>query len=226
MVTVIIANGKGGCGKTTIAHHLCQYADQEGIKVFAVDADEQHTLYRRCCGDKAEPSSETNVRRFGDLGRVSYQPKKYVLPKKAKGIELVIVDAKGDQGLPVGPTAPDYVVIPIDGNDAAREAKITMQSGLALGAKVILVLNNITVSGPQMANRIRQMRTLKLPKGASFAATELPTHRDIKATQDMCEPAWTCDPYGSAGSLAMKELCDELLNAMGFTSNDEEASNG
>ena len=46
LATIVLANAKGGCGKTTSALHLSVAFADAGFATLAVDADAQHTLSR------------------------------------------------------------------------------------------------------------------------------------------------------------------------------------
>jgi chromosome partitioning protein len=48
MLSILVANSKGGCGKTTIATHLAAYFALAGKAVALVDADPQHSALRWC----------------------------------------------------------------------------------------------------------------------------------------------------------------------------------
>jgi chromosome partitioning protein len=58
MKTLVVANQKGGVGKSAIATHLAFLSAEQGHRVLAVDIDSQGTMSRNLCGDAELPAGQ------------------------------------------------------------------------------------------------------------------------------------------------------------------------
>jgi len=90
--------GKGGGGKTTLAHSLIKYATDKGLKVVALDADSNLSLYAQV-ERRREYFSDNNMQDdYPIVETVSSNMKTGVtdyVQRKAKGYDLCIVDTAG-----------------------------------------------------------------------------------------------------------------------------------
>ncbi len=107
MKKLLIATGKGGSGKTTLARNLAALAAQEGLDVAIIDTDAQRTLSKWW----------SNRQKIGGVPAISlYQADLNQVAEAISDLthDLVIVDTPPvvDAGMAATVKACDYVLIP------------------------------------------------------------------------------------------------------------------
>lgn len=201
---ILLANLKGGCGKTTFAHHLAVRAAELGASVLVIDTDQQGDLYRRLCNQQHR--DEERLAFCWDKrteSEVVYSPGEWFEDGKHK---LIIVDTKPAAELPTGPRDPDVIIIPIDGLDAALNANETVGASPE-SAKVLLVRNGTNEGGKRMAHAFAELGGYE---GVEACPTVVPRGGAIKRTSITCKAAWK-DAYKGRDSAALYEACEWLL---------------
>lgn len=205
MRTILVANHKGGCGKTTLAHHVSVRADERGAKVLAVDTDRQGDLYRRLASQD-ERSSDRPPKTFGKTGIVIYDPGGGGV--QTEGRTLRVIDTPPSASL--AKDTVDVIVVPIDGIDAALNANETVADALELKARMVILLRNGTGEGGVRFHRKFAELEQGLPDGVIVCPIELPRGDAIKRTSTTNRPAWQ-DPYKGAAATAMRDAVDWML---------------
>lgn len=103
MKKILIANPKGGSGKTTLSTNLAGYFASQGIKVCLLDLDKQQS------------SNGWLNRRPGDLPKITGAKNNSALAKK-KNVEIAIIDSpagiRGDK-LSEAVKEADWVIVPM-----------------------------------------------------------------------------------------------------------------
>ncbi|MFC4727463.1 AAA family ATPase [Coralloluteibacterium thermophilus] len=129
MRTILVANSKGGAGKTTVATHLAGHAAVEGRRSVLVDADPQRSSWRWC---ERRAGLETAVLPVdGQRGTWRQQ-----IPADA---EQVVIDARaGALGPDLQPFLrhADAVVVPVLPSMIDLEATVPFLDSLARHARV------------------------------------------------------------------------------------------
>jgi CobQ/CobB/MinD/ParA family nucleotide binding protein len=206
MRTILLANLKGGCGKTTIAFHLAVAADGAGYRVTAIDTDRQGDLYRHLTHSPERALDRPPVR-YGNRSSVMYAPGGGASGATASGVDLVIVDTAPAASVP---SILDVVIVPIDGPNAALNANEIVSDALDRGARrVVLVKNGIKAGGKDFAKEFYELG-IGAPAGVVVCPVELPFGPCIKRTSHTNRPAWS-DPYQGPDAKAMHRLCSWTL---------------
>lgn len=211
MLIFMLANFKGGCGKTTIGHHIAVWAAEHGKRVLVIDTDKQGNLYRRMAKLDHNPQDRPPVK-WAEGCVCIYSPAGWALPKDAaKHFDVVILDTPPGEDFPACPKGvkANIVVIPIDGIDAALGANETVANALDSEAEtVVIVKNGVEEGGKRFKQEFANM-TDGLPENVLVAPVEVPRGDGIKRTQKTCKPAWS-DVYKGGDTKRMRELCDWL----------------
>lgn len=205
MLIVAFVNFKGGSGKTTLAHHFAVAGSEEGLRVLAVDTDEQADLYRRLASLRDHPEDRPPVKWApGCLGL--YSPGEWVLPQPS--FDLVVVDSAPKRGLPSGPI-PHVVVVPIDGWDAGLNANDTVARALDAGVRLVILVRNGTAEGGRKF--VREFAHLGDGGQVVVCDVDVPRAASIKRSAYTCKAAWR-DPFKEAGSKRILAACRWLLH--------------
>ncbi len=212
MRTIILANVKGGCGKTTLAHHLAHAAAEQEKRVLAVDTEPQGDLYRRLAKQLHRDVARAPVAWAKGCLCVYSAPPAYTRASwqpPAEPYDLAVVDTAPINDLPQGP-APTVVVIPIDSIDAGLNANDAARNALAAGAKlVVLVRNQIVSAGASYRKNFRDLGD-DLPDGVVLCDVDLPYAKSILDTGASCVPAWK-GVYKDDGARSIREACMWIL---------------
>ncbi len=212
MVTALVANFKGGCGKTTICHHVAVRASERGIRVLAIDTDRQGNLYRRLLSD-AGNLLDRPPEEWAPGCTVVYSPEAWALPDRAEtSWDLVLVDSAPGHEPPEGPT-PELLLVPVDGVDAAMNANETLAWAIESGVGVTMIVFNGIGEGGKTQARIFNQISESLPKGVQVADTKIPRGNGIKRSALDCRPAWK-DIWQGRDARQIAAFCDELLDAL------------
>ncbi len=207
MRSIMTAGNKGGSGKSSIAHHIAVRAAERDFRVLVIDTDRQADLYRRLVTDEGNtadcPPAEWEA---GCV--VSYSPDAYDIPTAAD-FDLMVIDTAPSRELPEGP-APDLIVVPIDGVDAARNANETVAEARDRKVPVLIVFNGIGEGGKRHARQFDRVRE-SLPDGVDALVEEIPRTGAIKRTAVTCEPAWR-DIWKGRDVQRLRQVCDDLLD--------------
>lgn len=209
---ISFASNKGGCGKSTLAHHLAVRAKERRLHVLAIDTDRQAGFYRRLLGDDAN-LLDCPVEEWAPGCHVAVMPEKYALPDDAeRRYDLVIIDTPPSRFLPEGPP-PEIVVIPVDGAEAARNANETLAAVREQGvAMAFIILNGIDEGGKRHARELDPIRE-NLPEGVTVLPGFIPRGGSIKRAEMHCRPSWA-DPWPDKATTVLRAFCDAILDAM------------
>jgi cellulose biosynthesis protein BcsQ len=216
MITLLFANHKGGCGKTTHCHHLCEYLSEHGARVLAIDTDTQGNLYRRLARLEHKPVDCPLVE-WAPGCHCVLLPDAWCLPKGAeRAYDVVLVDTAPGHQLPDGP-APNVVVIPIDGLDAALGASDVVDAvlGGASPAPLVVLLKNGTNEGGKVLQRM--VTDLEAGQGIEICAVEVPRGAAIHRTSKTCRPAWQDTYKGSRDAQTILACCAWLGDRVGVS---------
>lgn len=213
MKVILVANSKGGCGKSMLSSHLAWAAAQQDLRVLAVDTDTQSALFRRLMGDA--PSSAGQQESYDCHGTVVYSPDNVELDEDK--YDVVIIDSKGKDQINelLRDVELDLVVMPVNGTDALREASVTTGEirKVSKTVNIVLVLNQLSIGGSS-ADEMRQLKKQKLPKRVSVLEYEIGTSRSIWTSEEICEPAWR-QVYTDKQSTILQVACWRLLEQVG-----------
>jgi len=176
---IIVANTKGGVGKSTIAVHLAVWLLDHGCDVALLDTDEQETASSWL--SKAEPSLPVYKER---------EPKKLVslIKRLKKNHEFIVCDTEGSYGF-VGtllPSLADLAIVPLQPSEADVDEldKALFHIQVAQESKgtphAVLVLS-MTAPNDAKSNRLR-----KLLKATSVPVAKQ-TLRRLNATRDVAK---------------------------------------
>ncbi len=209
--SIMFANFKGGCGKTTLSHHVAVRAAERGANVLAIDCDRQGDLYRRLVGDEGD-LADMPPAVWSPGSTVIHTPEGWSVPATVKA-DLVVIDTGPALGLPQGPV-PSLVVIPVDGVDAARNANETVAECLDRKvARVVLVMVGVEEAGLKQARRFDELK-MNLPKGVEVLSLRVPRGGSIKRTALSCRPAWS-DVWKGKDAVAISTFADTILDSVG-----------
>lgn len=210
MRILMVSGFKGGCGKTTLAHHLAVRAQERGLRVLAIDTDAQGDLYRRLLGDDAN-LADCPPASWAAGCKVVHSPESWSLPKRAL-FDLIVIDTPARAEPPEGPT-PDMLVVPVDGVDAARNANETIAWARDRRVPATrILLNGVEEGGRRFARRFDAIRA-SAPGGVTVAPLPIPRGGSIKRTALSCLPAWRDMWLGKDAEL-MRATCDEMLTSL------------
>ncbi|MFH1469603.1 MAG: ParA family protein [Pseudomonadota bacterium] len=201
---VMIANRKGGVGKTMLTVHLAWRAVEEGLSVLVLDCDPQGDAYRRLLGSDADMQARPPTS-FGEGGWVVCSPGVFDLPPfpRLYNYDLIVIDAPpSGRGLPEGPPVIE-LLLPVDGLDAARNAVEVAEEALAerRAFAATLVLNKADEGGWDHEDTIRAIEK-HLPEGTTLAPRGIPHAEGIKRSELVARPAWEEAGHG----IAVREL--------------------
>lgn len=207
--TIMLANFKGGCGKTTLSHHLAVRGAERGYRVLAVDTDRQGDFYRRLVGDDGD-LADMPPAEWAEGCAVVHTPEAWHMPDGEW--DVVIVDTGPGLNLPEGPS-PDVVIIPVDGVDAARNSAETLHEALDRNVRLVgLVFVGIAEGGARQAREFERIRE-NLPPGVVPSTIDIPRGGSIKRSALTCRPAWT-DLWRGKDATAILQFCDALYDAV------------
>ncbi len=208
MLTMMFSGFKGGCGKSTLAHHMASRAAETGLRVLVVDTDSQADLYRRLLGDDAN-LADCPPAEWGPGCLAVHSPDAWSLPEQAD-FDLVIIDTPAHTLPPEGP-APMMLVIPIDGVDAARNSNETVAWARERRVPAtLLVLNGVDEGGKRHARQFDRIRE-HLPENVNLFDVPIPRGGSIKRSAASCRPAWK-DMWPGADAVALKGFCDTVIS--------------
>lgn len=217
LLILMLANFKGGCGKTTIGHHIALWAAEHGKRVLVIDTDKQGNLYRRLAKLDHNPQDRPPVEWSKGCWCI-YSPKGWALPKDVeKTFDVVILDSPPGEDFPKCPDGvkANIVVVPIDGIDAALGANETVANALESDAdRVILVKNGCEEGGKRFQREFADMME-GLPENVMVSPVEVPRGEGIKRTSKECRAAWS-DPYKGGDTRSMRALCDWMGSLPGW----------
>lgn len=204
-VTFICGIAKGGTGKTMLALHLAWVAQLRGWRVLFVDTDSQGDGFRRLGGDdeNREPF------RWAPGCEAYASPTTYDVEAIANDFDLIIIDTPPHLGLPPGKPQADLVLLPIDGFDAAFDARETI-ADLPEGAEGWIVLNKTGLAGKRHARILDQLEQ-QCPPGVAISALRVPLGGDIARVDWTRKPAWD-DGHGGKAGIALRKWCDLVLD--------------
>jgi Mrp family chromosome partitioning ATPase len=209
--SIMFANFKGGCGKTTLSHHLSVRAAERGARVLSIDCDRQGDLYRRLVGDDGD-LADMPPTSWGTGSNVVHSPEGWSVPPSVKA-DLVVIDTGPALGLPQGPV-PSMVIVPVDGVDAARNANETVAECLERGvAAVVIVMVGVEEVGVKQARRFDEMKA-SLPPKVEVLDLRIPRGGSIKRTALTCRPAWS-DVWKGKDALAIRAFANQILDRLG-----------
>lgn len=215
---ILVANEKGGVGKTMIASHIAWLADELGLRVLAIDTDTQTAMYRRLSGK--EPSRDHVSTRWGNQRKdkesssmVWYVPASYDAAKLER-FDLAVIDTKGSDKLASGPV-PDLVIVPINGEDALRETNNTIANvrQRSKTVPIYLMLNRISIGGSS-AKAIRLQKQTKLPPNVEWLDDEIGDSRGVWVSEQTCAPCWSL-PHVDKQAQRLKDTLDNILVRVG-----------
>ena len=211
---VLFSNFKGGCGKTALSFHLAHAATH--LRVLTIDTDPQGDMYKRFPGVKfigtdLDPSAQGAVHEWRPFSWIMWNPLRWVDFDQSK-FDLVIVDSGAKSELVSGPRAPDVLVIPISGIDAAINSSEIAAAALAGGVRrVVLVYNGLTLHAA--GKRAMAGFGKDLPPGVVLLETTIAEGRAaMEDTAVRKAPLWA---FGSGKvALTMYQACTELLHVV------------
>lgn len=184
MPVIVVANSKGGSGKTTTATLLATTAEQRGASVSLIDCD-PNTPHK----DWAESGSKTAI--HFEFVRTEEQLDEAV-EKERRSRQLVVVDLEGVAStlMPTAITMADVVLVPMGGTgldekQAARVVNLVRMFERRLGKKIPhrIVFTSTEAMGP---NSLETDIMEKL-RSAGIPMTKVQLHKRVpfaKSTGD------------------------------------------
>ncbi len=224
MRIVMVANNKGGAGKTTVGSHIVWRAVGLDLATLAIDCDRQADMYRRLVGDNADLDACPHERIAKNSWAV-VSADVYQLPQPSQPqYQLVLIDTPPGVEPPKGPT-PHVVLIPIDGIDAARNANETIAWARDNHVRPIVVFNGVAEGGQRYEREFERMRR-RMPKDVDVAPVTLLRGPGIRRTAMTCRPVWE-DVYLGKDGRAMEAFCNWFMTEQGLTaSTTRKVANG
>jgi len=208
MLITMTAINKGGSGKTTLSSHLAWRAQEAGWRVLGIDAGRQGDYYRRLAGPDSDDAYRPPVE-WAPGCLVVHSPEEYDLEGIGDAYDLCIIDTDHALSLPSGQT-PDFLLMPVDGIDAARGANETVAEALERGIEAGLIVFNRLDQGGKRYERAFDHIAGACPSGITVAGTRIPAGGNITRSAETCRPAWQT-PWPGKDGKAMADLCDYLL---------------
>jgi len=149
-MTILVANQKGGCGKTTIAMQFANFlAYNKGKELIVLDADFQGSFY-----DRREDDIKTFPENVPGYEVVKVEPEQIsVIIKETEKVEgIVLIDFPGrldNDNLIDALITADYIICPFAYDYATIESTLTFAllcKEMKLKAKIIFLPNRIKQS--------------------------------------------------------------------------------
>lgn len=207
MMLIIVANTKGGVGKSTIAVHLAIWLFDQGLDVALLDTDEQGTASGWLA--KVEPNVPVYAER---------EPNKLVslIKRLKKQHEFVVCDTEGSYGF-IGtllPSLAELAIVPLQPSEADVDEldKALFHIQVAQASKgtpqAVLVLS-MTAPNDAKSNRLR-----KLLKSTTMPIAKQ-TIRRLNVTRDVAKKGVVTRGHTSQSRNATRDfhrLFSELLH--------------
>lgn len=214
MITCMFANHKGGCGKTTLTHHLGEYLAEKGLRVLVWDADKQRNTYRRFARIEYK-AAQCPIIEWSKGCRCVAQPGEWAVSESMQtSYDVVLVDTAPNEDLPEGPTA-DVVMVPVRDLDSALGAGTVVDGILnnveeGIDAPPIFLVKNALAGGKRLHRLVADMES---GEGVEICPVEVPCGDAIIRTT-RGRPAWK-DPYKSRDAKMMREWCAWAAGVLG-----------
>lgn len=200
-ITLLVTAHKGGVGKTTVAHHIAEYAYETGLSVLVVTTDSQTDMARRFfCGSVPPELEEMSDLPFPvetDGIAIWWGPVEEISQLAVSDFDLVVIDTPRSFGLPAAHV--DACLILSDGFDALKN-----------NGALVEVCKEKGVPYRQVAwfRRTRDGERLSEWAGKNNA-DDFPSADDIEQTARRAMPVWQFSESMAAGY--MRRLCDEWV---------------
>lgn len=172
MLSILVANSKGGCGKTTIATHLAAYFALAGKPTVLVDADPQHSALR-WCEKRAEGAHPVTA---VDGGRRHWEKR---IPD---GTERLVIDAPaGAMAAQLAPLVEhaDALLVPVLPSVIDTEASLPFIAGIAALPRV----RRGRCAAALVANRLKPWTNASQSVVDQLAGWPLPLAAELRDSQ-------------------------------------------
>lgn len=172
MLSILVANSKGGCGKTTIATHLAGYFALTGKPTVLVDADPQHSALRWC------------EKRAGGLHPVTAidGTRRHWERRIPDGTERLLIDAPaGAMAAQLAPLAEhaDALLVPVLPSAIDTEATLPFIAGIAALPRV----RRGRCAAALVANRLKPRTNASQAVLEQLAGWPLPLAAELRDSQ-------------------------------------------
>lgn len=228
MPVVVIANPKGGAGKSTATLVIAQTLAQLGASVTIIDADPNRPILEWRNGP-----SKLSLNVVGDVTESSIIK---VIREHRSTRQFVLVDLEGTASRLVSRaiTQADLVLIPlqasgVDARQASRAVALIHEEEEALSGRVIPFRILLTRTSPIIATRIeKEIVTALVDAGLPLLANRLNERQAYKALFVRRLALHELDPAevnGLAEALAnAQRLADELVDILGTAAPKQDAA--
>lgn len=207
----LVANTKGGVGKSTLAVNLATWLSSKNRKVLLIDTDKQATAaswasWRR---DKNMPYGPKTIMLRNDM---VFKEGKALAPD----YDDVVIDAGGrdDPGMRYAMLLADMVIVPVAKSDFDTAAWDDMES----------IINGALINNPRLEVRVVLSR-IHTQRKSPEDVSEFLRERKVKVCQSII-PERVAFVYASDLGLAVFELKDAGAAADAATALFEEITNG
>lgn len=224
-IHVGLANDKGGCGKTTLATHLCWWAEMNQIPTLGITTDHQGNLITRLLDDPRLQAERTY--QFGKYVELLYSPH-YIPQGEDHDKQLVVWDfPPGNyhyQGL-----ALHMWIAPIDSRDALEglfsslaQRSFRVKPG---GPGIYALINMYDGSGIEPVEAARD--ALRATSEVSLWPYDIPDSNPIQRTGEFRKPVWLVKKgMQTKGDLIMQKFCYDVFKRLGLKQKYSPAESG
>ena len=198
--SVLVANRKGGCAKSTLTVHAAWAAQEAGLRVLVLCADTLGDSFKRL-GAPYASLDDCAPYEWASGCWVSFTPDAYAYPEPAKlaAYDIIIVDTPGSgKGLPDGPPVAE-VIVPITDRGAAEAAVETLadvQAMVPLPSVIVVPVNKGCAPADDFRANVLAIRK-HLPAMATIYGTTIPYSHGVWRTDSTHRPAWLDEQYGA-----------------------------
>jgi chromosome partitioning protein len=209
MRKIVVANLKGGCGKSTLVHHLALLAVELGRRVLVIDVDEQADVTTRLTGNDAPAPDEPLE--FAPGCHVVWAPHYRASTPAESGYDVVLVDTP-PKGELVSLAGVARVLVPVSDVDSAKNSAQVLAAARDARVRAIIVLNCIGVAGKRYDTKLSEIEQ-RLPEHVAMHKVRIPQGGSVKRAAETGNAAWE-EPWPGAAGRAMREFCEASLRGV------------